>query len=259
MPKVLLHYDKPKPMIKFFRKIRYDLMEKNKTGKYLKYAIGEIILVMIGILLALQVNTWNEGRKTNKIEKQIFKNLLTSLKKDSTELVRIIDYQVKSVKQHNRIINSTASEITSVISEDSISNILHELCNGRYSFFPKYGIYNSIVSSKGLDILKSEDIRSKLIDLYDYEYKRYESIDKVLDQRFDAVFIPFLNREIGFYVNSSFEHNLIDKTILDNNFSELQLQCKYLTSKFTSSLMLLQSIQRNVNKLIIEMRTEKRK
>ena len=52
-------------MIKFFRKIRYDLMEKNKTGKYLKYAIGEILLVMIGILLALQVNNWNEDRKNN--------------------------------------------------------------------------------------------------------------------------------------------------------------------------------------------------
>ena len=57
-------------MIKFFRKIRYDLMKKNKpaspagrTGTYLKYAIGEIALVMIGILLALQVNNWNEERK----------------------------------------------------------------------------------------------------------------------------------------------------------------------------------------------------
>jgi len=50
-------------MIKFFRKIRYDLMEKNKTGKYLKYAIGEIILVVIGILVALQINTWNEEKK----------------------------------------------------------------------------------------------------------------------------------------------------------------------------------------------------
>ena len=52
-------------MIKFFRKIRYDLMEKNKTGKYLKYAIGEIILVMIGILLAMQVNNWNQVRIQN--------------------------------------------------------------------------------------------------------------------------------------------------------------------------------------------------
>jgi len=50
-------------MIKFFRKIRYDLMEKNKTGRYLKYALGEIVLVVIGILIALSINSWNENRK----------------------------------------------------------------------------------------------------------------------------------------------------------------------------------------------------
>ena len=50
-------------MIKFFRKIRYNLMEQNKTGKYFKYAIGEIILVVIGILIALSINNWNEAKK----------------------------------------------------------------------------------------------------------------------------------------------------------------------------------------------------
>jgi len=50
-------------MIKFFRKIRQNLLMENKTGKYFKYAIGEIVLVVIGILIALQINNWNEGRK----------------------------------------------------------------------------------------------------------------------------------------------------------------------------------------------------
>lgn len=50
-------------MINFFKKIRQDLLMENKTGKYLKYAIGEILLVVIGILIALQANNWNEDRK----------------------------------------------------------------------------------------------------------------------------------------------------------------------------------------------------
>ena len=50
-------------MIKFFRKIRYQLLGEGNTGKYLKYAIGEIVLVAIGILIALSVNNWNEERK----------------------------------------------------------------------------------------------------------------------------------------------------------------------------------------------------
>lgn len=62
-------------MIKFFRKIRQNLLFKGKTGKYLKYAIGEIILVVIGILIALQINNWNEGRKDLAQEQLILMQL----------------------------------------------------------------------------------------------------------------------------------------------------------------------------------------
>ena len=55
-------------MIKFFRNIRKTLMTEGKTSKYLKYAIGEIVLVVIGILIALQINNWNEYRKLKKVE-----------------------------------------------------------------------------------------------------------------------------------------------------------------------------------------------
>ncbi|NNM19114.1 MAG: hypothetical protein HKP24_11175, partial [Croceitalea sp.] len=67
-------------MIKFFRKIRYTLMSENKTGKYLKYAIGEIILVVIGILIALQINAWNTARLDNIKEREYLTNLLEDIK-----------------------------------------------------------------------------------------------------------------------------------------------------------------------------------
>jgi len=78
-------------MIKFFRKIRYNLMSENKTGKYLKYAIGEIFLVMIGILLALQVNNWNEERKRQSIKGAYKRALMKDLQKDINQLQRDID------------------------------------------------------------------------------------------------------------------------------------------------------------------------
>ena len=62
-------------MIKIFYKIRKQMLDQNKTGRYLKYAIGEIILVMIGILLALQVNNWNQARQLQKEELKILKGL----------------------------------------------------------------------------------------------------------------------------------------------------------------------------------------
>ncbi len=73
-------------MIKFFRKIRYDLMEKNKTGKYFKYAIGEIILVVIGILIALQINNWNEERKERSDTIALLQNTQISVKEDIAQL-----------------------------------------------------------------------------------------------------------------------------------------------------------------------------
>jgi hypothetical protein len=66
-------------------------MEKNKTGKYFKYAIGEIVLVVIGILIALQINNWNEKYKDRIIEKQILDEMLISLKSDNATFVMLTD------------------------------------------------------------------------------------------------------------------------------------------------------------------------
>lgn len=73
-------------MIHFFRKIRYQLMEKNNTLKYLKYAIGEIVLVVIGILIALQINSWNQGRKESLLKETYINRLIIDVKKDTTQL-----------------------------------------------------------------------------------------------------------------------------------------------------------------------------
>tara|TARA_R110002051_G_scaffold313163_1_gene388977 strand:- start:8492 stop:8884 length:393 start_codon:yes stop_codon:yes gene_type:complete len=69
-------------MIKFFRKIRQNLLSEGKTGKYLKYAIGEIVLVVIGILVALQINNWNQTRLNRSFEVTMLKEIKSSLEQD---------------------------------------------------------------------------------------------------------------------------------------------------------------------------------
>ena len=76
-------------MIKFFRKIRQNLLMENNTGKYFKYAIGEIILVVIGILIALQINNWNENNQDRKQEKKILSQLLKEYENEILFVVKI--------------------------------------------------------------------------------------------------------------------------------------------------------------------------
>jgi hypothetical protein len=109
-------------MIKFFRKIRYDLMEKNKTGKYFKYAIGEIVLVVIGILIALQINNWNENNKDIEQERVYLINL-------KEHLIGII----QAYETANLVENLTLQQSTDILEH-------YELNDGFYnmdSIFPK--------------------------------------------------------------------------------------------------------------------------
>ena len=76
-------------MIKFFRKIRQNLLVENKTGKYFKYAIGEIMLVMIGILLALQVSNWNQDHKDRNSERKILKNINRDLNQNKESFDKV--------------------------------------------------------------------------------------------------------------------------------------------------------------------------
>src|SRR5210317_2597146 len=70
-------------MIKFFRRIRQQLLSENKFSKYLIYAIGEIILVVIGILIALSINNWNEDRKKGNLERVLLNEAYLSIKQDT--------------------------------------------------------------------------------------------------------------------------------------------------------------------------------
>ncbi|MGB3607632.1 MAG: DUF6090 family protein [Psychroserpens sp.] len=85
-------------MIKVFRKIRQNIIRENRASKYLLYAIGEIILVVIGILIALQINTWNENRKAKQLEANFFGNVLLDLEKDQQKLKYYQNFYTKRIE-----------------------------------------------------------------------------------------------------------------------------------------------------------------
>ncbi|WP_349350957.1 DUF6090 family protein [Flagellimonas sp. MMG031] len=76
-------------MFALFRRIRKQLVSEGNLGKYLKYAIGEIILVVIGILIALQVNNWNENRKSRSFEQEMLAQIRENLEVDKMDLKKV--------------------------------------------------------------------------------------------------------------------------------------------------------------------------
>ncbi|RPA68537.1 hypothetical protein EF405_08100 [Cyclobacteriaceae bacterium YHN15] len=86
-------------MIKFFRKIRQKLLKENRVTRYLVYALGEIVLVVIGILIALSINTWNENRKDRAMEANYLKGISENLEGNISELeALILDEDIQSPK-----------------------------------------------------------------------------------------------------------------------------------------------------------------
>lgn len=98
-------------MINFLRRIRYDLMDKNKTGKYVKYAIGEIVLVVIGILIALSINNWNQQRILEKQSQQVLLNLRQEINDSKTELEAAIESLQQNVDVRLEYLNNSDQNI----------------------------------------------------------------------------------------------------------------------------------------------------
>jgi hypothetical protein len=115
-------------MIKFFRKIRQNLLMENKTGKYFKYAIGEIILVVIGILIALQINNWNENRKTDDIRENYLKQLLVDLETDKiyyNNMISTLELFAEEYNDFYKIYGEPGLNASKFILEIQKINFLH--------------------------------------------------------------------------------------------------------------------------------------
>ena len=153
-------------MIKFFRKIRQKLLSEGKTGKYFKYAIGEIILVVIGILIALQINNWNENRKL-QVKSHDY---LQRLKVDLDNVSEDVDNSVRSSERRLKYALVTlkaleAKELLPAQQEDFERHL-----NGYYKFdisTQNTTVYNEMISSGDLGLIKNEWLRTAFANLSD--------------------------------------------------------------------------------------------
>ena len=152
-------------MIKFFRRIRQQLITDNKLSKYIIYALGEIILVVIGILIALQINNSNEDRKQRKQELHYLKNLKTDLTLNISELDNYIDVRNSRIESANYVLehfegkpltdlNAFAYHTTNIYIWQKFSqhdNTFQELVNsGNLALISNDTIKNGLLNLKAL-------------------------------------------------------------------------------------------------------------
>ncbi|SDR02246.1 DUF6090 family protein [Flagellimonas zhangzhouensis] len=150
-------------MIKFFRKIRQNLLSEGKTGKYLKYAIGEIILVVIGILIALQINNWNENRKNNLLEQQLLKALLTEFETNLTNLDRVINFNDSNIKNSVSLGKYTGPSLSD-FNEKELSELMVGIFKIEPRFTPSQGTVMEVINSGKLSVLSDAKLRNALSD-----------------------------------------------------------------------------------------------
>jgi len=148
-------------------------MKQNKVRTYIWYAMGEILLVVIGILIALQINNWNQDR----LERLEELNSLKSLTKELSDNLEIFD------RDYARHLNRRAS-IMEFISDDILENELTYVdsislvANYSWTYDPSLGIYNSIISSGKISIFQNEELRSSISSLGDLinDYQEEEQL-----------------------------------------------------------------------------------
>ncbi len=149
-------------MIKLFRNIRKNLLLENRTSKYFKYAIGEIILVVVGILIALQINNWNENIKLEQQERSYYCKINEDLSSDLINLERSKESLEKRIVVLDRFL------INLLKIQDDKSVLLNDYLAAvrSYHFIPSKAAIIDITSSGKLENLKNQELKNSILNYY---------------------------------------------------------------------------------------------
>jgi len=244
-------------MIKFFRKIRQNLLSEGKTGKYFKYAIGEIILVVIGILIALSINNWNEKRKIKNKETVILKELLTSINSD---LKAYESFSGPRIERKKRGLDSLFSHIFDK-KEIKDSLFIDFYTNMSQDIFLRFdnGPFEDLKSS-GLDIVSNDSLRTAINNAYTVKLPLYTHSSNILYDESKPKISKFEHKSLNLIPilhkdgSKNLHFNLKEIDILNNQdfLWVLDIQQK----KYDEYILQLEQIRTTLNQLKIDIEKE---
>lgn len=189
-------------------------MEKNKTGKYLKYAVGEIVLVMIGILLALQVNNWN----TNRVQKQKEQILLSALNKEfkanKTQLDTVLFHHRRSMKSNTYLVSRLPIKD---VKKENLDSLTYHLWNHStyWTFNPSSGVTSSIMNSSSINIISNNELRQLLVGWNDLllDYQEEEILAR---DNYHNLLKPYEKKHFLFSGKDMLKDSRVDLSFLTN-------------------------------------------
>jgi len=145
-------------MIKFFQKKRFDLKKKGEVGTYFTYAIGEIVLVVVGILIALQINTWNEARKRSLKEADILTGLKNEITQNKVSLEKLYSRTTEAIDLTDSLLALFHKETITISNSELEVMVAKSVMGGFYSYDPIMGYLNSIINSGKIDIISDKQL-----------------------------------------------------------------------------------------------------
>ena len=148
--------------MKFFRQIRQKLLSEGKTGKYLKYAIGEIVLVVIGIIIALQINNWNETRKIRNQELKYLENLKSDIKLNIDDIAQFLNQGNSSIESASEVLEYYEGKPLK-----DLNDLNYHVTNVYiwYRFSLHDNTYQELVNSGNIAIISNDCIKNGLLNL----------------------------------------------------------------------------------------------
>ena len=157
-------------MIKFFRYIRQSLLAQNKFSKYLLYALGEITLVVIGILIALQINNWNEDRKERKTERIVLEDLRDNIGRNN----RLIELALEKFDQIDKSTHIVKADFNkkSPYSDSLSFHYSQSTRHGGFILRLNADGYESFKNA-GFGIIRNEKLKDEILSLFEVTYANY--------------------------------------------------------------------------------------
>ena len=231
-------------MIKFFRKIRQNLLSEGKTGKYFKYAIGEIVLVVIGILIALYINTWNINRLEKKEITNYFKQIKTELKLD----IAHYNNDISKMQNWTDYLNKVSEERYNEVDLSLLLNSLPRNLSSR-----NFGIsYHKLLESGTIKHIDGNQIGKKLQTYYLKNCSEYNSRTefhaKFISDHIEGPLLLMLNHKKGFLVDPDEVINELEngklKSLINWQISYFEYQMPEIEQNITLAKELIEIIDK---------------